>query len=126
MSGQEALDKVTVCMYTYCMIMDLLAHKDYIRVLLALEDKPLRFSALEKALKLNPTQLDRALKFLRKGHWVIPHVDPGEGGRFFVSYRLSKRGIAFLRSFNAFSKEAQRSMASVGSSEVRELQSLYR
>lgn len=121
-----ALDIITYCKYTYDMIIELLGHKDYIRVLLALEDKPLRFGALQRALKLNPTQIDRAMKFLRKGHWVIAHVAPGEGGRILVEYRLGKRGTAFLRSFGVFSKDAERRMAALGSSEVAELQSLYR
>ena len=108
------------------MIMDLLGHKDYIRVLLALEEGPLRFSALQRTLKLNPTQLDRALKALRKGHWIIPHVAPGEGGRILVEYRLAKRGTAFLQSFHVFSKDASRRMAALGTSEVAELKSLYR
>ena len=119
------LDMVTNCYYTISMIMELLGHKDYIRVLLALEEKPLRFSQIQKALKLSPVQLDRALKFLRRGLWVIPHVDPGQGGRFFVQYRLGKRGTAFLRSFDVFSRDAQRRMAAIGSSEVAELRSLY-
>ena len=108
------------------MIMELLGHKDYIRVLAALENKPLRFSALQSALKLNPTQLDRALKFLRKGHLIIAHVAPAESGRILVAYRLAKRGTAFLRSFSVFSKDAERRMASLGSSAVAELQNLYR
>lgn len=108
------------------MIMELLGHKDYIRVLLTLEDKPLRFSQIQKALKLNPTQVDRALTFLRKGHWVIPHVAPTSAGRLLVEYRLGKRGTAFLRSFNAFSQDAQRRKVELGSSEVAELRSLYR
>lgn len=105
--------------------MELLGHKDYIRVLMALEDEPLRFSQIQKALKLNPTQIDRALSFLRKGHWVIPHVGPAPAGRLFVEYRLGKRGMAFLSSFNTFSKDAERRMAALGSSEVAELRSLY-
>lgn len=108
------------------MIIEVLAHKDYIRVLAALEGKPLRFSQIKKALKLNPTQIDRALAFLRKGHWVIAHVAPAQAGRLFVEYRLGKRGAAFLRSFSAFSKDAGRRMAALGASEVAELQSLYR
>ena len=122
----SVLDIVTTCEYTNYMIMELLGHKDYIRVLLALDDKPLRFSALQKALSLKPTQLDRALKSLRKGHWIIPHVAPTAGGRILVEYRLGKRGTAFLRSFNVFSKDAARRTAALGYSEVAELRSLYR
>jgi DNA-binding HxlR family transcriptional regulator len=116
---------ITKCYYTISMIMELLGHKDYIRVLLALEEKPLRFSQIQKALKLSPVQIDRALKFLRRGLWVIPHAGPGDGGRFVVQYRLGRRGTAFLHSFGAFSRDAQRRVAAIGSSEVAELQGLY-
>jgi len=107
------------------MIIYLLGHKDYIRVLLALEEKPMRFNSIQKALKLNPTQLDRALKFLREGLWVVPHVAPSKG-RLLVEYRLGKRGKAFLESFHAFRQGAERRMDALGASEVAELKSLYR
>ena len=107
------------------MIMELLRHKDYIRVLLALEKKPLRFTDLQKGLRLNPLQINRALKFLRRGLWVIPHAGPAKGGRFGVQYRLGRRGTAFVHSFGAFSRDAQRRVAAIGSSEVAELQRLY-
>jgi len=119
------LDMITLCNYNYEVLLELLGQKNYIRVLLALEKGPLRFSELKKALKLNPVQIDRALRFLRKGRWVVPHAAAQGGGRMLVRYRLGKRGEAFLRSFKAFSEDLQRQDAGLGASEVRELRSLY-
>lgn len=119
------LDMVTVCNYTYAVLLELLGHKNYIRVLLALEKGPLRFSELKKTLKLNPVQIDRALRFLRKGRWVVPRAAAEGGGRMLVRYRLGRRGEAFIRSFKSFSDDLQRQDAALGASEVRELRSLY-
>lgn len=116
---------VTSCYYTYEVLLELLGHKNYIRVLLALEKGPLRFSELRKALKLNPVQIDRALRSLRKGRWVVPQAAAEDGGRMLVRYRLGKRGEVFIRSFKAFSYDLQRQDAALGASEVRELRSLY-
>ncbi len=45
------------------MITELIGHKDYIRILLALRKrKSLRFTELQKELDLNPAQVDRALR----------------------------------------------------------------
>lgn len=106
--------------------MDLLKHKDYMRVLAAMENKPLRFGQLQKLLGLNPTQIDRALNFLRKGLYVVPHTLPTEGGRIMVEYRLGKRGAAFLESYKSFEVAAIKRKAALGLSEVAELQSIHR
>jgi DNA-binding HxlR family transcriptional regulator len=108
------------------MIMELLKHKDYIRVLLAVAQKPRRFSQLQKSLRLNPTQVDRALSFLRKGLFVIPRTVPTGGSRILLEYDLGKRGAAFLQSLEAFSAAAVERKAALGSAEVAELQSIYR
>ena len=108
------------------MILDLLGHKDYLRILLAIQRKPLRFGQIQKTLDLNPVQVDRAVKFLRKGLWIIPRVAPTEGDRLLVEYDLGKRGAAFLDSFKTFSADASRRKAALGASEVAELQSLHR
>lgn len=105
--------------------MELLKHKDYVRALMALENKPLRFNQLQDALKLNPTQIDRALTFLRKGLWIIPRTMPGEGNRIVVEYSVGKRGEAFLESFKTFGAAAKKRKNALGHSEVAELQSLY-
>jgi len=88
------------------------------------EEKPLRFSQLQKFLVLNPAQIDRALSFLRKGLCIIPHTIP-VGGKIVVEYCLSKRGAAFLESFKTFRIAAEERKVALGSSDVAELQNLY-
>ncbi len=108
------------------MIMELLAHRDYVRVLQAIRTRPRRFGELQKELGLNPAQVDRAAKFLRKGLWIVPRVVPSEAGRMLVEYTLGRRGAAFLESFKAFRADALRRRAALGSSVVAELRSLDR
>jgi DNA-binding HxlR family transcriptional regulator len=107
------------------MIMELLKHKDYVRALMALEHKPLRFNQLQNALKLNPTQIDRAVTFLRKGMWIIPRTLPSEEKRIAVEYSLGQRGKAFLESFKTFSAATARRKHVLGRSAVAEIQNLY-
>ena len=125
-SNPRTLDILTDCKYTEGMIMELLKHKDYMRVLAAVEHKPLRFNQLQKTLGLNPTQVDRALSFLRKGLYIIPRTLPTEGERIAVEYVLGKRGTAFLQSYKSFGDAAVKRKAALGPSEVAELQSIYR
>lgn len=106
--------------------MELLKHKDYIRTLMALQNKPLRFNQLQDALNLNPTQLNRALRFLRKGLWVIARTIPSEGNRIFVEYGLGTRGEAFLESFQTFRAAAEKRKEALGLSLVAELRGFYR
>lgn len=108
------------------MIMELLAHPDYIRILQAVKREPMRFGELQKELDLNPAQVDRAVKFLRKGLWVVPRVVPSEKGRMLVEYALGKRGAAFLESFKAFSLGAIRRKAELGQGVVAELRAFAR
>lgn len=106
------------------MIMELLKHKDYLRILIALERKPLPFTEIQKALDLNPTQVDRALRFLRKGLWIIPRTLRAQKGKIRVHYSVGKRGEAFLESFELFRAEAERREGQIGKSEIAELHSL--
>jgi DNA-binding HxlR family transcriptional regulator len=106
--------------------MELLGHKDYLRILMAVDKKPLRFTEVQKALGLNPTQVDRALTFLRKGFWIVPKTLPAEKGPVRIEYSLGKRGAAFLASWQSFRTQAERHEAELGKSEVAELQSLAR
>jgi len=108
------------------MILELLGHKDYIRVLAAVERKPLRFTEIQKELDLNPTQVDRAVTFLRNGLFIIPKTVPADKGPVRVVYAAGKRGKAFLESFDAFQKKAEQHEAELGPSEVAELQTLSR
>lgn len=108
------------------MIVELLGHKDYVRVLFALRRKPRRFGQIQKMLALNPVQVDRALSFLRRGLWIIPRTVPVPKGRLTVEYSLGKRGASFLESFDTFRTAVKRRRAALGSSEVAELQALNR
>ncbi len=108
------------------MVMELFAHKDYVRILHAVRRKPRRFGELQKELGLNPVQVDRAVKFLRKGLWIVPRVAPSEKGRLLVEYAIGKRGTAFLDVFKAFSVDASRRKSDLGESVTAELQSFTR
>ena len=91
---------------------------------LLLEKGAKRFNEIEKALDLNPTQVNRALAFLRKGLWVVPKTLPVESGPIRVEYRLCKRGAAFLASFESFRLQAKRREATLSKAAIAELQSL--
>jgi DNA-binding HxlR family transcriptional regulator len=108
------------------MVMELLAHKDYVRILSSIRRKPKGFSQLQKELRLNPAQVDRALKYLRKGLFIVPTVKPSAKGRLLVEYEIGKRGAAFLHSFDAFSHDALRRKSELGSSVEQELASFTR
>lgn len=119
-------ESLTTCKYTDHMVMELFAHKDYVRILFSIRRKPKGFSQIQKKLGLNPAQVDRALKFLRRGLFIVPMVQPSPKGRLLVEYEIGKRGSAFLHSFNAFSHDALRHKAELGSSVERELASFTR
>jgi len=107
------------------MIMELLGHEDYLRILLAVRKRgSMRFGEIEKWLALNPAQVDRALKFLRKGLWIIPRTIRTEKGPVLVEYKLGKRGATLLELFDSFRMEAQQRRADLGSSEIEELAAL--
>lgn len=108
------------------MILDLLKHKDYLRILLAVQQKPLRFSQIQKILRLNPAQVDRALRFLCQEFLILPRTVPTPRGRLPVEYSLGKRGIAFLESFKTFNTAVRRRRGALGPSEIVELQNLSR
>ncbi|MEK7365899.1 MAG: hypothetical protein AABZ68_04340, partial [Candidatus Deferrimicrobiota bacterium] len=115
---------VSILLY---MITELLGHKDYLCILLALRKrKGLRFSEIQKELELKPAQVDRALKFLRAGLWVIPRIIPAKGGRILVEYELSKRGECFLAVVvDSLRNAVNKNVAILGSSARQEVQSLY-
>lgn len=99
----------------------------HLRVMLALRSMgPRRFKELESALSLNPAQLDRALGFLVDGAWVIATTLPetARGRRVLVDYRLSRRGEAFLRAFDAFATAAHEGKSVLGATAMRELDRL--
>lgn len=103
-----------------------MGHKDYLRILLALRKKGgLRFGQIENLLELNPAQVDRALKFLRKGFWINTHILPTEMGRGRIEYSLGKRGASFLEAFSAFAADIRRRKRELGPAEVTEFQDFY-
>ena len=117
------LDMLTSCKHHLGMVLEILAHPDYLRVLCALRKADgLRFNQIQKSLRLNPAQVDRALKALTKGLWVIPQTVPTEAGRIPVEYHLGKRGALFLELFDDFKAKVARRRADLGAAEVAELQ----
>lgn len=97
-----------------------------LRILLLLRSEgPRRFSEVEEATGLNPSQVDRALKLLREGMWVIPETIPEEEGPVHVRYRLTDRGLAFLKAVDAFRTGLERHRSAIGEDAVGELESLY-
>lgn len=99
------------------MILDLLAHPDCLRILRAIERRPMRFVFLEVELGLNPARVDRALKFLLKGKWICSGPADTATGRFIMVYQLTRRGAAFLSAFRDFA-------AALGPEDARELQAV--
>ncbi len=103
--------------------MDILAHKDYLRILLALQKGPMRFGKLQRDLKLNPAQVDRAVKFLCKGQWIAPATADTATGRILIVYRLSKRGASLVEAFSDFSAGVIRRRIELGAAVVADFQS---
>lgn len=101
--------------------MEILAHKDYLRILHAVRTKPMRFGQLQRDLDLNPAQVDRAVKFLSKGLWIVPAVADTATGRIVIVYVLGKRGAALLEAFRDFSASVFRRRAELGSGVVSDL-----
>ncbi|MBI2922461.1 MAG: ArsR family transcriptional regulator [Planctomycetes bacterium] len=108
------------------MVLELLAHPDYLRILHAVRHRPLRFSDLQKRLRLNPAQVDRALKFLRRELWVVPQVKPSAKGRLAVQYAIGRRGAAFLDSYEVFAQDVRRRQDELGADTVAEIESVRR
>jgi len=99
------------------MILDLLGHEDYLRVLSAVERKPMRFVFLEQELALNPARITRALKFLLKGKWIVSGAADTATGRFIMVYSLTPRGAALLTALRDFA-------SALGPDDARELRAV--
>jgi len=110
------------------MIANLMGHMDYLHILLTLRRcGPLRFSEIQNTLKLNPNQVDRALKVLRDDFWIIPRTIPTKSHRVFVEYELSHRGEVFLcKVVDPLRETVRKNAAVLGAHALREVQSLYR
>lgn len=96
------LDRLTVSKKVEHLILNLLGHESYLRILVALEATPQRFAEIQSSLDLDPLLVGRALAFVRRGFWVVPRTMPGESGPLHVEYRIGKRGEALLASFERF------------------------
>ena len=118
----EGLDVLTECKYACGMITDLLGHEDYLRVLRVLERRSLRFTDIQRSLRLKPTQVDRAITFLKKALLIVPETMPAETGPIRVQYRLGRRGKGVLKAIDSLVKVLRRQPEFA--SEVAELQSL--
>lgn len=93
------------------MITELIGEKNRLGVLLTLRARgAMRFGALQCALRLNPAQVDRALKRLRK-EGMIDALRPGAR----AEYALSSRGAALVQSYRVFEEELYRRRSELGS-----------
>lgn len=85
----------------------------------------LSFTAIQKALDLNPAQVDRALKLLTSGLWIIPETPRSAGkGPIRVQYRLGERGRALARALDAFVAKVEKQRRALGETTVREAEAL--
>ena len=84
----------------------------------------LRFGQIQSLLNLNPAQVDRALKFLCKDHWIKGHPLPGQGKRQ-IEYRIEKRGAALAEAFTVFAADIREKEKEFGPAEVAEFQRFY-
>ena len=108
-------------------VADLLAQKHALRVLHFLEGKePQRFGAIQKGLRLNPAQVDRALKSLAEGAWVVAQTEPASprAKRVLVRYALTQRGHAIVKAFHGFRVEAEKQRSALGEETVEEIREL--
>lgn len=108
-------------------LVDVLGRPAYVRVLMLLRRRgPSRFTAIQKALDLNPKTVDAALKGLRRGLWVVPTTGEDEpGGAIVVQYELSKRGQALLELLDGMHAAARQRQRTLGSEAVKDLEALF-
>lgn len=99
--------------------------RNHLRVLTALRTHgPLRFSEIESHTGLNPNQVDRVLKSLREGFWIVPETIPAAQGRIPIHYRLGKRGEAALRILDRILETAEEERERLGDATVDTLESV--
>ncbi len=97
--------------------------KDSLRILKALQCKPLRYSQIKRLLNLKSTRLKRLLKMLRKEFWIVVRAVPNKAFvkfhelhkkeqwnkqfpaippkncKILAVYELTKRGALVLRAY---------------------------
>ena len=121
----RALDMLTLCKYNMGMIIELLNHRDPLRILLTLYQRGgLRFGPIQRLLELNPAQVDRALKFLCKRSWIKAYPLPG-GARGQTEYRIGKRGAALAEAFTVFAGDIRKKEKEFSPAEVAEFRRFY-
>ena len=107
------------------MIIELLNHRDPLRILLTLYQRGgLRFGQIQTLLDLNPAQVDRALKFLSKRLWIKGHPLPGQARRQ-TEYRVKKRGAALAEAFTVFAADIREKEKKFAPTEIAEFQRFY-
>jgi DNA-binding HxlR family transcriptional regulator len=108
------------------MIIELLNRRDPLRILLALYQRGgLRFGQIQTLLDLNPTQVNRALKFLTSSRWIKTHPQPGGKSREQAEYRLEKSGDALAEAFTSFTAAIQQKKEDIGAAELAEFQKFW-
>ncbi|MEA3201654.1 MAG: HxlR-like helix-turn-helix [Thermoplasmata archaeon] len=108
-------------------VAELLAQRHALRILHFLHGKaPRRFSEIQKGLRLNPAQVDRALKGLVRGGWLVPTTDVAspQAKRVVVRYGLTKRGEAIVKALHGFRVEAEKQKKALGEEMVEEIRAL--
>ena len=101
---------------------ELIGKEHTLRVLFALRaTSPQRFGELERALDVNPAQLDRALKWLQERLYILATTTPKRGRSIVAMYELGQRGAAFLDAFDSFVQGADKRRDVLGEKPVREL-----
>jgi DNA-binding MarR family transcriptional regulator len=107
------------------MIIELLNHRDPLRVLLTLYQRGgLRFNQIQTLLNLNPAQVDRALKFLCKNLWIKASQARGSV-RGQAEYRIEKRGEALAEAFTVFAADIRGKKKEFSPIEVLKFQRFY-
>ena len=93
--------------------------KDCLRILRAVQRRPLRYSQIKRLLNIKPDRLERILKVLRKDFWIVARavpnkawikhyesqkeiaipdrVVPPKNCKILAVYELTKRGASILR-----------------------------
>lgn len=103
------------------MIADLLNHKNLLRILLTLYQRGgLRFGQIQDLLKLNPSQVNRALKFLYKNRWVKMCKSKG-----YTEYRIEKRSEVLAEAFTVFAADIRKKGKEFNPTEIIEFQRFY-
>jgi DNA-binding HxlR family transcriptional regulator len=107
-------------------VLGLIGKEHPIRILNTLRTLgPMRFSEIQKATGLNPAQVDRSLKQLRKGLWVVPETQAAQEGPIMIQYHLGKRGEGLLDALDTFRQAVHKQRSSIGDDAVEEIEAIF-